>query len=235
MARKPRLFFAGNARVNVLAFETATGRPGACLRTPAGRARGWLGERHPSPETVAAAADDLLQEAGLRATELDFVACTRGPGAFTGVRLGIALAQGFALGAECPAVGVSSLLALAWAAHREHGWTHVLALLDARQGEIYQGGYDFSASPPRERVTESLIKPEMLRIPDERWAVAGSGAALPGAASGARGDASLRADAAGVAELAAQAFAAGKAVAGAELAPVYLRNRVATPKSRSPV
>lgn len=218
--------------MNVLAFETATGRPSLFLRVGEQGNYRWAGERRPSPDIVMAAVDSLLKEAGLPPAELDFVACGRGPGAFTGVRLGIALAQGFALGAGCPVVGVSDLLALAWKARAKHGWEQVLALLDARQGEVYQAGYDFSQPCARECIAECLIKPEEVRIPTEQWALAGSGAALLEAQPALLVDADLAPDAKAIAQLALHAFAAGEAVMASQIAPVYLRNQVATPKAR---
>ena len=63
--------------------------------------------------------EDLLAQAGLARAQLDAVACGRGPGAFTGVRLAVAITQGLALALDRPAVGVSTLEALALPAMRE--------------------------------------------------------------------------------------------------------------------
>ena len=99
--------------MKLLAFETSTEACSVAL---------WLdGEvrerfevaprRH--AELALPWADALLAEAGVAKSQLDAIAVSRGPGAFTGVRLGVALAQGIALALDRPAVPVSTLAALA--------------------------------------------------------------------------------------------------------------------------
>ena len=63
-------------------------------------------------------AEQLLAEAGVARAQLDAIAVSRGPGAFTGVRLGIALAQGIALALDRPVVATSTLAVLAMGAAR---------------------------------------------------------------------------------------------------------------------
>ncbi|PBS14390.1 tRNA (adenosine(37)-N6)-threonylcarbamoyltransferase complex dimerization subunit type 1 TsaB, partial [Lysobacteraceae bacterium NML93-0793] len=75
-------------------------------------------------------AEQLLAEAGLARAQLDAIAVSRGPGAFTGVRLGIALAQGIALALDRPVVAASTLAVLALRADAAPG-TRVLAAIDA--------------------------------------------------------------------------------------------------------
>ena len=81
--------------------------------------------------------DQVLAEAGIARSQLDVIAVGRGPGAFTGVRLAVSAAQGFALGLDRPIVPVSSLAALALEAP-DNG-APILALIDARMGEVYAG------------------------------------------------------------------------------------------------
>lgn len=82
----------------------------------------------------------ILARGGIGARDLAAVACGRGPGTFTGTRVAIASAMGLALGAGCPAIGVSTLAAVAASAAGPHTTT-VLALLDARRGEVYGGAF----------------------------------------------------------------------------------------------
>lgn len=83
----------------------------------------------------------LLAEAGWARGSLDRLAVGVGPGSFTGVRVGIALAQGIALGLGVPVVGVPSLAAMARAAPPHVSGLRV-PLLDARRGEVFAAAYD---------------------------------------------------------------------------------------------
>lgn len=85
--------------------------------------------------------DEVLKEAGVSLQELDALAYGRGPGSFTGVRIGIGIAQGLALGADLPMIGISTLAAMAQNAYRHTGSTHVAAAIDARMSEVYWAQY----------------------------------------------------------------------------------------------
>lgn len=187
-------------------------------------------------ELVLPMAEALLAEAGLARTALDVIAVGRGPGAFTGVRLGVALAQGLALALALPVVPVSSLAALALAAPAD-GSVQTLALLDARMGEVYagwfrHGGEQLVAPLGGERV----CAPGAVRLPhaERPWQVLGSGWGAHGpTVAAALGSAPVWSaaahypQAAAVARLGAARFAAGGGVAPAEALPVYLRDKVA--------
>lgn len=79
--------------------------------------------------------EELLAEAGWAPSSLDRVGVGVGPGSFTGLRIGVALAQGIALGLDRPVVGVSSLQAMAFAAPPTDLPT--AAVLDARRDEYF--------------------------------------------------------------------------------------------------
>ena len=81
--------------------------------------------------------ESVLAEAGLEISQLDAIAVGRGPGAFTGVRIAIGIAQGIAFAADLPVALVSTLAALALGTARDTGATRIAAALDARMGEIY--------------------------------------------------------------------------------------------------
>lgn len=83
--------------------------------------------------------DELLAEASLKLSQCDGLIFGRGPGSFTGVRIGVGVAQGLAFAADLPVVGVSSLQAMAQLAYIKHSQTDVLAAIDARMNEVYNG------------------------------------------------------------------------------------------------
>ena len=85
---------------------------------------------------ILVAIDDACRAAGIGPRELDAVAVGAGPGSFTGLRIGMATAKGIAFAAGLPLWAVSSLAALAWGTHGR-----VMAVLDARRGEVFAGLY----------------------------------------------------------------------------------------------
>ena len=176
-------------------------------------------------------ADELLAEAGLAKSQLDAIAVGRGPGAFTGVRLAIALVQGLALALDRPVLPVSTLAVLAMQGQGEN----ILAAIDARMGEIYLGAFVrdadglVSAAGP-----EVLCAPSEAPIPDAPMQGVGSGfAAGDGALVTRLGeqlpefDANALPHARDLASLAVRAWQRGEAIAADALEPAYLRDKVA--------
>ena len=81
--------------------------------------------------------DEILTDSGLKLNQLDALAFGRGPGSFTGVRVGVAIAQGLALGADLPVIPISNLTAMAQAAFELYQAENVAAAIDARMNEVY--------------------------------------------------------------------------------------------------
>lgn len=220
--------------MNLLAIETATEACSAAL---------FCGERllerselapRRHAELILPMIDALLAEAGLSRRQLDAIAVGRGPGAFTGVRLGISVAQGLALGLEVPVLPVSSLAALAQAAPL--GDASILAVIDARMGEVYAGAFRRGANGLVDAIgAESVGAADALLLPQSiHWCVVGTGwdayrdplhTRLPAAPLFADGQRYPQAGA--VARLAAPRLAAGEGVAPELALPVYLRDKVA--------
>ena len=75
----------------------------------------------------------LLSNAGVSLAQLDGIVFGRGPGSFTGVRIGVGVTQGLAFGADIPVYGVSTLAAMAQAARRLYNAEQVVAAIDARR------------------------------------------------------------------------------------------------------
>lgn len=81
--------------------------------------------------------DELLANSGIRLNQVDALAFGRGPGSFTGVRVGAGIAQGLAFGANLPVIPVSNLTTMAQAAFEIHQVENVVAAIDARMNEVY--------------------------------------------------------------------------------------------------
>ncbi|HPA00866.1 MAG TPA: tRNA (adenosine(37)-N6)-threonylcarbamoyltransferase complex dimerization subunit type 1 TsaB [Chiayiivirga sp.] len=185
--------------------------------------------------------EDLLAQAGLARAQLDAVACGRGPGAFTGVRLAVAITQGLALALDRPAVGVSTLEALALPAMREleaagDTGTGVLAAIDARMGEVYLADHARDASGAWARLGEERVLAPADFAAEHAGARVGVGTGFSAqdsvltarlGAGLSRVDAQALPRAGDVARLAAAALARGEGLAPEDLQPAYLRNRVA--------
>jgi tRNA threonylcarbamoyladenosine biosynthesis protein TsaB len=179
---------------------------------------------------------DILNQGGLSLSELHALAYGRGPGSFTGVRIGIGIAQGLALGAELPMIGVSTLATMAQGAWRLTGATRVLAAIDARMGEVYWAEYQRDEQGVwHGEETEAVLKPEAvaerLKQLEGEWATVGTGwQAWPDMAAGSSivtrdGQVALP-TAEDMLPLAVQAFDASRTVAVEHAEPVYLRNEV---------
>lgn len=180
--------------------------------------------------------DTVLAEAGVKLTQLDALAFGRGPGSFTGVRIGIGIAQGLAFGADLPMLGISTLAAMAQGSYRQHQAEQVLAAIDARMGEVYWGQYRRLVDGDWQVVgSERVIQPaglgELLTDTEGRWQTAGTGwdayaeqlAALP---LDRQAGEVLYPDAQDMVHLAPYALARGEAVAAEHASPVYLRDTV---------
>lgn len=187
-------------------------------------------------ELVLPWADELLAAAGIAKSGLDAIAVGRGPGAFTGVRLAVALVQGMALALDVPVLPVSTLAALALRAETTVGEMPMLAAIDARMDELYLGLFMPDADQLLVAVGEEwMARPADTILPgDFQVTGVGSGfAAGAGALAGALGarlqhfEANALPHAADIARLAALAFARGEAIAADDLEPAYLRNKVA--------
>lgn len=127
--------------IKLLALDTATDACSVAIYNQ-GR-RDSLFELTPREHTqrILPMVDNLLNKQQLNLDELNALVYCRGPGSFTGVRIGIGIAQGLALGANLPMIAVSSLAALAEGAWRRLQATRVLVAVDARMGEVYWGEY----------------------------------------------------------------------------------------------
>jgi tRNA threonylcarbamoyladenosine biosynthesis protein TsaB len=191
-----------------------------------------LGKSH--AQQILSMVDAVLAEARMSLSMLDGIAASIGPGAFTGVRISVAVAQGLAFGAGLDVAPVTTLEALASQVIRG-GASHALACLDARMGEVYWGC--FAADPERGLVASSAARvgpPEgvVLPVPGAYRGI-GRGfdaypglAALPGLELDPR-DCRALPNAREIARLGALRLRAGQGLDPADLSPLYLRDKVA--------
>lgn len=224
--------------LRILAFDASV-EPGSCalLVGDALRERAVAAGVSSSQGLLPLAAA-LLDEAGLRWNELDAIAFGSGPGGFTGLRVACGIAQGLAFAHATPVVPVDSLAALAAVALAEHPQCHaVLALLDARMGEVYCAQYRRTAGAPLRQGETAVLPPTAVAIATDEPAApllcAGNALrAYPELATRlAPQSVALREDllptAGSVARLAALSFAAHGGVPAEEAVPTYVRDKVA--------
>jgi tRNA threonylcarbamoyladenosine biosynthesis protein TsaB len=184
----------------------------------------------PHSDTLLPLVRDLMADAGIRFNELDGIAFGAGPGAFTGLRIACAVAQGVAVGADLPLLPVCGLAAMAETA----GADRVVSLLDARMGEVYLAAYELRAAAHEPLGEVRLGLPAMLELPEgEGWVACGNAPTVYPALAGRLLDAGIpvlpgilpQADA--VAQLAARRLRHGGGIDPALAAPLYIRDKVA--------
>lgn len=180
----------------------------------------------------------ILTQGGIALNQLDALAFGRGPGSFTGVRIGIGVAQGLALGAGLPLTGVSTLATMAEGAWRKTGATRVLAAIDARMGEVYWAEYQRDGQGVwHGEESEATLKPEAvarrLRQLQGSWVTVGTGWQVCRESlrcSSLQDGGVVLPAAEDMLPIARRMVAAGRIVAVEQARPVYLRNDVAWKK-----
>lgn len=210
----------------VLALDTAGVDCAAAVydsgrNTMLGEASDMIGKGH--AEHLIGIVDRALDQAGLALSDIDRLAVTVGPGSFTGIRVGVAAARGFALSLNVPAVGVTTLEVMASAQREKTPGRGVLAAMDAKRDEIYLQSFSADGS--------ALDAPRAASVAEAQAFAAGfdgeiTGSATPLLKAGAGGDHANRFPISIVARLGAAASPdAGKPK------PLYLRGPDAKPQS----
>ena len=219
--------------MRILAFETSAKAASVALLED-GR---LLGESYQNTglthsQTLMVMAEDMLKAAGKTVADIDAVAVAEGPGSFTGVRIGVAAAKGFAWGAELPCYGISTLEAMAVSLGVYQGY--VCACMDARRNQVYNALFYVNYGEIR-RVTEDRaialaeLKEELLKLEGPIFLV-GDGAMLTHKTLAAEVtglilplEHRIQQRAVGVALLAAKKAANGESGDANALSPNYLR------------
>ena len=202
--------------------------------------------QHTHAKRILPMVDEILTDSGLKLNQLDALAFGRGPGSFTGVRVGAAIAQGLALGADLPVIPISNLTAMAQAAFELYQAENVAAAIDARMNEVY-----FSQLVREKKCTDfgqffvwkNLI-PEQVCSPEKALVQLANSTALNIATStalrvgtgwnayaqfatkGLTGSDVELPDARYMLELARVEWLQQKTISALEIEPIYLRNEV---------
>ena len=217
----------------ILAFETSAKAASVAL-TEGGK---LLGEVYQNTglthsQTLMVMAEDVLRQCGKTAADVRAVAVAAGPGSFTGVRIGVAAAKGFAWGAEIPCYGISTLEAMAESLGVFEGF--VCPCMDARRSQVYNAlflaeGGKLSRIAEDRAIALADLKEELINLQKPIFLV-GDGANLcyntllkdvPNLILPPEHRIHQRA--VGVAILAQRLIGAGVAPSGGELTPNYLR------------
>ena len=183
-------------------------------------------------QTLMVMAEDALKQCGKTAQDVTAVAVAEGPGSFTGVRIGVAAAKGFAWGREIPCYGISTLEAMAESLGIYQGY--VCPVMDARRAQVYNALFyvnrgEITRIAPDRAIALSDLGAELKNLSEPVFLV-GDGSNLcyntlleevPHLVMPAEHRTHQRA--VGVAILAVQQAEAGNAPTGAELTPNYLR------------
>lgn len=219
--------------MKLLAIDTATERCSVALmiddriieraaETPRGHA-----------DLVLPMVEAVLAESGLTLQQLDGLAYGRGPGAFTGVRIAVGVAQGLAYGAQLMTVGISDLAAVAQ--QFAGPGARILVCMDARMSEVYWGRFE---TKPDGRVKaaspERVDRPEAVEAADATVFTGTGFGAYKQLAEGREADSvhgTALPHAREIARLAVAELRASRGEPPERAQPVYLRDQVATVKT----
>lgn len=222
--------------MNLLAFDTSTEAFSIAIRKDQELTEEFFVPQEKHTEILLGSIEKAMQAQGLAFSELDCLIYGRGPGAFTGVRLAVAVAQGLGFSVDLPVLGISSLAAVAQQVFNETGNRKVLVALDARMSEVYFAAFEFSAAGEIQCVVaEQVCEPKLVPLPESSgWIAAGTGwSAYAGQFSSImRQRIEAQAEvlyprASAMLTLANHDLNKGLATSAAAAVPVYLRNDVA--------
>jgi tRNA threonylcarbamoyladenosine biosynthesis protein TsaB len=230
--------------VIVLGFDTATTATAVGLLDAAGtvserRHEPLEGERPGHVQQLLTLAHELLAEAGLAFSDVERIAVGLGPGTFTGLRIGVSTARALAQASGAELVGVSTLEALAVEAqHEAPAGAGVLAVVDARRGEVFVAGWRDGEQVLGPQALSPPALAELLAQSQQTWLAVGDGA-LRFRVDLQDAGCLVAADGSGLHGVRAQAICrlslrAPKGTARELVVPDYLRRPDAVPKPTTP-
>ena len=142
--------------MNILAIDTCTDVASLTLYSSGVKTSRMVSDIAKSSGHILKLCDEVFSEADTKLSEVDFIAYTKGPGAFTGVRMCIGVVQGLSLACNIPTLGFSTLELLGFRASKKFNTQKVATAIDARMGEVYWAVY-----------LEGIVKSERICKPEQ--------------------------------------------------------------------
>ena len=142
--------------MNILAIDACTDVATVTLSLSGVKTSRMVSDIAKSSGHILKLCDEVFSEADTKLGEVDLIAYTKGPGAFTGVRMCIGVVQGLSLACNIPTLGFSTLELLGYGASRKFNTQKVATAIDARMGEVYWAVY-----------LEGIVKGERICKPEE--------------------------------------------------------------------
>ncbi len=178
-------------------------------------------------QNLLPAIDNLFKETSLNISDMDYYACSIGPGSFTGIRIGVATIKGICLGVPKPDVAVPSLLALAY--HVKDFEGYIVSCIDAKNDNVYAGIYKREngvITQEGDYIVDNVnVLIEKVKSLDGNITIVGDGATLVANACGVHKEpeeSSLE-YASSICEAATYMIAKGEITDGVHLSPLYLK------------
>jgi len=142
--------------MNILAIDTCTEVASITLYSSGIKTSRKVSDIAKSSGHILKLCDEVFSEADTKLSEVEFIAYTKGPGAFTGVRMCIGVVQGLSLACNLPTLGFSTLELLGYRASKKFNTEKIAAAIDARMGEVYWAVY-----------IEGIVKSERICKPEQ--------------------------------------------------------------------
>ncbi|QLH43700.1 MAG: tRNA (adenosine(37)-N6)-threonylcarbamoyltransferase complex dimerization subunit type 1 TsaB [Coxiellaceae bacterium] len=218
--------------LRLLAIDTATAYCSVALLNDGTVTERSTHKPQQHAQIILSLIDEVCASSHIALNDLNAIVFARGPGSFTGTRIGAAVVQAISFGLELPVIPISSLQALAQAAYYLKRAKRVLISVDARMQEIYWAGYELDNQGLMQPViAEQVIAPQKVSIPDTKdWLGVGDGwnvyqniltERLNAVINGTVTD--LTSHARDLLAIAQQDFLQGKMICAEDALPVYLR------------
>ena len=156
--------------MNILAIDTCTEVASVTLYSTGVKISRKVSDIDKSSGHILKLCDEVFREADRKLSEVDFIAYTKGPGAFTGVRMCIGVVQGLSLACNIPTLGFSTLELIGYRASKKFKTQKVATAIDARMGEVYWAVYVGGIVK-----SERICKPEQVDKLGAEFVGVGSG------------------------------------------------------------